>query len=123
MITAMVFLTMTTSRESFEDQETQFKLFECLLNISAPESCFNGLSVAMGVIGVSACIFLVLLTREIPAKLLGGKDESQGMVGMIKQGKVLRLSLLKWQQVKQSHVLCLCLLHAYRTALILIIPT
>ena len=123
MITAMVFLTMTTSRESFEDQETQFKLFECLLNISAPESCFNGLSVAMGVIGVSACIFLVLLTREIPAELLGGKDESQGMVGMIKQGKVLRLSLLKWQQVKQSHVLCLSLVHAYRTALILIIPT
>ena len=88
MTTAMVFLTMTTSRESFEDQETQFKLFECLLNISAPESCFNGLSVAMGVIGVSTCIFLLLLTRETQATLLGGKDENQGMVGMIKEGNI-----------------------------------
>ena len=58
-----------------------------IINISAPESCFNGLSVAMGVIGASTCIFLVLLIREATGELLGGKDESQGMVGMIKQGK------------------------------------
>ena len=89
MTTAMVFLTMITSRESFEDQETQLYSLNVVLNISAPESCFNGLSVAMGVIGVSACIFLILL----PAKLLADKDESQGMVGMIKQGKMSWLSL------------------------------
>ena len=91
MTTAMVFLTMITSRESFEDQETQLNSLNVLLNISAPESCFNGLPVAMGVIGVSTCIFLLLLTRETAATLLGGKDESQGMVGMIKQGKCFRL--------------------------------
>lgn len=64
-----------------------------ILNISAPESCFNGLSVAMGVIGVSTCTFLLILilTRDAAATLLGGKDENQGMVGMIKQGKILGL--------------------------------
>lgn len=42
----------------------------------------------MGVIGVSTCIFLLLLTRETQATLLGGKDENQGMVGMIKEGNI-----------------------------------
>ena len=42
----------------------------------------------MGLVGATTSVFLVLLTtNEASANLLGGEDENQGMVGMIKQGK------------------------------------
>ena len=52
-------------------------------------SCFKGKSVAtMGLVGATTSIFLVLLTTiGASANLLGGEDESQGMVGMIKKEK------------------------------------
>ena len=71
-------------------------------------SCFKGKSVAtMGLVGATTSVFLVLLTtNEASANLLGGEDESQGMVGMIKKEKsILELQL---EMIKDKHLFRLC---------------
>ena len=72
-------------------------------------SCFKGKSVAtMGLVGATTSIFLVLLTTNgASANLLGGEDESQGMVGMIKKEKsILELQL---EMIKDKHPFRFCL--------------
>ena len=55
------------------------------MNTNFPESGFNVPSVAMGMMKASACLVFVFgFTGRIKAKILGGKDEGQEMVGMIK---------------------------------------
>ena len=52
--------------------------------------CFGLPVLTMGLRGVSTCIFLLLLTNNMAiANLLGGKDDSKGMVWMIKKAKVI----------------------------------
>ena len=56
----------------------------------------------MGLVGATTSIFLVLfITNGASANLLGGEDESQGMVGMIKKEKsILELQL---EMIKDKH--------------------
>ena len=49
--------------------------------------------------GVSTPIFLIQL---LVATLLGGKDESQGMVGMIKTRENFK-ALISWRQVQRTY--------------------
>ena len=52
--------------------------------------CFGLPVLTMGLRRVSTCIFLLLLTNNMAiANLLGGKDDSKGMVWMIKKAKVI----------------------------------
>ena len=75
-----------------EDINPDFDHISCLnetaiMNTNLPESGFNVQSVAMGMMKASAClVFVFVLTGRIKAKILGGKDEGQEMVGMIKKG-------------------------------------
>ena len=55
--------------------------------------CFGLPVLTMGLRGVSTCIFLLLLTNNTAtANLLGGEDDGQGMVRMIKWAKVISAS-------------------------------
>ena len=55
--------------------------------------CFGLPVLTMGLRGVSTCIFLLLLTNNMAiANLLGGEDDGQGMVRMIKRAKVISAS-------------------------------
>ena len=52
--------------------------------------CFGLPVLTMGLRGVSTCIFLLLLSNNMAtANLLGGEDDSKGMVRMIKRTKVI----------------------------------
>ena len=68
--------------------------YECAVSHFIGLPClylFFGLPVLiMGLRGVSTCIFLLLLTNNMAtANLLGGDDDSKGMVWMIKRAKVI----------------------------------
>ena len=55
--------------------------------------CFGLPVLTMGLRRVSTCIFLLLLTNNMAiANLLGGEDDGQGMVRMIKKAKVISAS-------------------------------
>ena len=88
---------MTMALATTTKRNIDYKLlFEfVILNTGVSESYFNGPSVAMGVIEVSACIIFILFTSRTMPKLFGGKDESQGMVGMMGRGNISR-SKFKW---------------------------
>ena len=52
--------------------------------------CFGLPVLIMGLRGVSTCIFFLLLSNKTATpNLLGGEDDSQGMVRMIKRAKVI----------------------------------
>ena len=68
--------------------------YECAVSHFIGLPCvylFFGLPVLiMGLRGVSTCIFFLLLSnKRATPKLLGGEDDSQGMVRMIKRAKVI----------------------------------
>ena len=86
--------------------QIQMKLYclRCLVKYECAVSHFIGLPcvylcfglpvLTMGLRGVSTCIFFLLLSNKTATpNLLGGEDDSQGMVRMIKRAKVILASV------------------------------
>ena len=126
MTTAMVFLTMTTSwRKSFEHQETQCKLFEWDFKYKCPRVMFQR---PVSCNGSDRSVDLHISSHPHPHKrcssnTIGGQRRKPGDGWDDQTGENFRLGLggSKWSN--PTDVVCLCLVQAHCTALILIIPT